>query len=978
MNSKLRIVGERTMKKFRRSIAFILTLLMAFQPVMTAMAETGEGPIDAEFIEYGSVGSVNTESVAEEPIEENFAKTDVEEELEVILPILDVVEVETPSVTVGGSSNVGKDRKETIVMAKGLEEPNYLTFTATEDDSSVTFRWSEGRDVQISTDNGETWSAYVKGTTVSLNANEYISFKGYDVKTSMYPSHFSMAGSIEASGSVTSLLDGVGSNPDVILPSYCFSFMFAGCSALKKAPALPAETLSYACYWDMFSNCKGLTEVPELPAMELAGYCYWEMFYGCTGLTEVPALQAEEMDEYCYCEMFAGCSNLQKVPEFSTKTLANGCYDQMFRDCTSLKLCKDPGNGYFEPWTISGEEEKENWNLRMFSGCTGVDLDGEGLQEPELNTIYYQLGSHVHNGIAFEAWSATDRLPVAVGSYYLIEDIDMGRWTTPSGTTDLCLNGHKVNGAITVPADGSLNIFDCSEDHTGKIGFTLDSSSGRYSLIDCQGCVNLYGGNMVLVGNESGTNQVVYASGIFSIYGGLVKCINNGNAIVCGEPPMYIYGGEIDGRILVGGNGGIHLKGSPVFTNCELALSGFKITLDGALDDRKTSERIVVIPKANDYEFTVGWNDKMSGKQPQDYFVSPYAERTIKLNDNGEAVVVAGYEITLSNEGAETSGTTTIYAANGTALPGIEVPKKTGYTFAGYYTDKLGQGIKYYNADGTSAKDGEFTSDVTLYAKWNPIFYTVTILSENTGKGTVSPEAVSVPYGSTISSNGSAIIVNGTTINASAQSGYVFSSWSGIPSGNIVTGDVTITANFSSAYSGGGGGGGSSSSGGGGGGGSSSGGGGGGGAAGPKASATTATFSSFWYDVGGGVWRIQNNGVDVKSAWLCDDAIAANGKEVWYLMNTDGTMLVAGLVQDNTGNFYSLETTHNGYYGMLRYKNGTYDCNGQKIYLEFSQKHDGTFGAVTNADGLAKLKTIYGVTKFGVDNNSCQYTATFK
>ncbi|MDO4808561.1 MAG: hypothetical protein Q4A04_01145 [Eubacteriales bacterium] len=45
-----------------------------------------------------------------------------------------------------------------------------------------------------------------------------------------------------------------------------------------------------------------------------------------------------------------------------------------------------------------------------------------------------------------------------------------------------------------------------------------------------------------------------------------------------------------------------------------------------------------------------------------------------------------------------------------------------------------------------------------------------------------------------------------------------------------------------------------------------------------------------------------------------------------------------------------------------------------QVYLEFSQKHDGTFGAVINADGLEKLKSIYGVTQYGVNNSNCVYT----
>ena len=138
------------------------------------------------------------------------------------------------------------------------------------------------------------------------------------------------------------------------------------------------------------------------------------------------------------------------------------------------------------------------------------------------------------------------------------------------------------------------------------------------------------------------------------------------------------------------------------------------------------------------------------------------------------------------------------------------------------------------------------------------------------------------------------------------------------------------------------------------------------------------TYSPNWTTDAGGNWIIKNGkGEIVKNAWLCDDVITANGQNVWYLLNTDGTMVTAGLVQDNTGSFYSLETEHNGYFGMLRYKNGTYNCGGQQVYLEFSQKHDGTFGAIINADGLAKLQAIYGITRFGVDNSNCVYTKSF-
>ena len=164
------------------------------------------------------------------------------------------------------------------------------------------------------------------------------------------------------------------------------------------------------------------------------------------------------------------------------------------------------------------------------------------------------------------------------------------------------------------------------------------------------------------------------------------------------------------------------------------------------------------------------------------------------------------------------------------------------------------------------------------------------------------------------------------------------------------------------------------------GGGGSSGGGGGGSsgggavpAGGKKKDTENGTFSKYWYSENG-VWKIRNSrGETITSAWLCDDAVSSNGRNVWYLLNTDGTMLDKGLVQDNTGHYYSLEMNHNGYYGMLRYKSGTYDG----IYIEFSQKHDGSFGAILNVSAIEALRAKYGVTKFGIGNESCVYTGRF-
>ena len=84
------------------------------------------------------------------------------------------------------------------------------------------------------------------------------------------------------------------------------------------------------------------------------------------------------------------------------------------------------------------------------------------------------------------------------------------------------------------------------------------------------------------------------------------------------------------------------------------------------------------------------------------------------------------YTVTLDNQGATTAGATSVTATYNAAMPSIanNLPKKTGSTFLGYFTATSG-GTKYYNADGTSAKNWDKTSTATLYAQWECVTPTI-------------------------------------------------------------------------------------------------------------------------------------------------------------------------------------------------------------------------------------------------------------
>ena len=140
-------------------------------------------------------------------------------------------------------------------------------------------------------------------------------------------------------------------------------------------------------------------------------------------------------------------------------------------------------------------------------------------------------------------------------------------------------------------------------------------------------------------------------------------------------------------------------------------------------------------------------------------------------------------------------------------------------------------------------------------------------------------------------------------------------------------------------------------------------------------SVQAASFSEFWKQDSSGAWYVEKpDGERVRNAWLCDDAVPENGKEVWYLIDKDGYMTESPLVRDGTGRYYSIETAHDGHYGMLRNRSGTYSG----ISLDIEERHEGSFAAIKNEDGITALMQCCGIADVSeIDNSSCVYTSTF-
>lgn len=141
---------------------------------------------------------------------------------------------------------------------------------------------------------------------------------------------------------------------------------------------------------------------------------------------------------------------------------------------------------------------------------------------------------------------------------------------------------------------------------------------------------------------------------------------------------------------------------------------------------------------------------------------------------------------------ATTAGSTSVTATYNAAMPALTKPTMTGYTFQGYFDAKAGTGTKYYNADGSSAKNwNKDVATATLYAHWTANTYTVT-LNSNLYKGDTSTLATNAGTKSVTATYDAAM----PAITAPSMTGYTFGGYFTVKGG---TGTKYYNADGSSA-----------------------------------------------------------------------------------------------------------------------------------------------------------------------------------
>lgn len=260
-------------------------------------------------------------------------------------------------------------------------------------------------------------------------------------------SQFIISGTaVECVGNIETLLDWQtvinGEHPE--MNSHCFKGAFRDCSALIKAPELPANNLTNNCYEIMFANCTSLTTAPALPSKYLYNACYYGMFSGCTSLIIAPALPADHLSDECCAYMFYGCTSIK------ISTTKSGIYQYEWRIPTSGTI------------TFIGSD----WNKNMFYN-TGGTFKGN----PNTNTTYY-----------------VEHEPIQMVEGYNIYFNSMGGSSIPTIENTTLINLVDVNGNYLyeyIPTrtgykfDGWYN----STEYTTKITviFIIDSDKTLYA-----------------------------------------------------------------------------------------------------------------------------------------------------------------------------------------------------------------------------------------------------------------------------------------------------------------------------------------------------------------------------------------------------------------------------------------------------------------------------------------------------------------
>ncbi len=321
--------------------------------------------------------------------------------------------------------------------------------------------------------------------------------------------------------------------------------------------------------------------------------------------------------------------------------------------------------------------------------------------------------------------------------YFYVVPVTGGSFTYPG------YYGNNSN-TLTLPILATP-ILNAAVAQSGGFYFTIDNynASNTYTLSTTAGSVSRSGNTVTVSGLSEGASATVTVGATRSTYGNSDTATRTGTAPVSRTVTWDANGGSV----------------SPT---SQTVLSGTSVTAP--------------TPTRTHYTFQY-WRNPLSGGDP--IILSAGQSYTVTSNITFYAIWTANtYTVTYNANGGSVSPTSASVQYPGSVT--LPTPSRSGYTFNGWYTASSGGSFI-----GNAGSSYSPTSNITIYAQWTVIQYTVTW---NANGGSVSPSSNTVNAGGSV------------TAPTPTRSGYTFLYWRDTPSGDY-TYSVNAGASFTPPFS---------------------------------------------------------------------------------------------------------------------------------------------------------------------------------